>query len=439
MGLGKTIQALAYLALHPEHRPAVVVCPASLKLNWKREAEAWLETGDRIEIVSGGKVHELTKSHELRAGIVIINYDILKKWLPELKRIQPEILILDESHSVKNKKAARSKAAKELAAVTPHKILLTGTPVLNRPAELWNQLQIIDPAEFPDRRFFNWHLRYAAAHKIKIGSKPDPANPGKWCDRTAWDFSGASNLEELAQSLKTIMIRRTKDQVLPELPAKRRSTILIPIDNRKEYDKADNAFLEWMAEQNGAEVAERASHVEQLAKIEYLRQIAIHGKMKQAIAWIENFLDSGEKLVVFATHKATVHALEREYGTMAVKIDGSVSSEKRQAAVDKFQNDPDTKLFIGNIKAAGVGITLTAASNVAFLELDWTPALLEQAEDRCHRIGQPNAVNIYYLLAENTIDVSIAAMLERKRGVIDQITEETNGIGFDLFEMVKKE
>jgi SNF2 family DNA or RNA helicase len=414
MGLGKTIQALSYLALHPDMRPAVIVCPASLKLNWQREADAWLETEDRIEVINGGKVHETT------ADIVIINYDILKKWLPELHRREAQILA-DESHALKGK-SQRTKAAKELAATVPHKILLTGTPVLNRPNELWNQLQIIDPDAYPNGRFMSWHKRFTAAEKNRFG----------------WDFSGASNLDELAASLKTIMIRRTKEQVLPELPAKRRSTVLIPIDNRAEYNRADKEFLTWVAEQKGLESAERVSHVEQLAKVEYLRQIAIRGKMKQALAWIENFLESGEKLVVFATHKETIHALEREYGTMAVKIDGSVSSEQRQKAVDAFQNDPNVKLFIGNIQAAGVGITLTAASNVVFLELGWTPALMEQAEDRLHRISQKNAVNCWYLLAEKTIDASIAAMLERKREVIDRITEEEGGIGFDLFNLVKE-
>ncbi len=418
MGLGKTIEALSVLALHPEMRPAVIVCPASLKLNWQREAEAWLETDERIEVIQGGKAKKID------ASIVIINYDVLKKWLPELQGIEPQILILDESHSIKNSKAARSKAAKELAANVPHKILLSGTPVLNKPSELWNQLAIIDPITYGNNRFFKWHLRYADAHKINIGY-----------NKTAWDFSGASNLEELAQSLKSIMIRRTKEEVLPDLPAKRRSTVLIDIDNRKEYDRANDEFIAWLTEQKDTKTAELAGNAEQLVKLEYLRQIAARGKMKQALAWIETFLESGEKLVVFATHKATIHALEREYGTMAVKIDGSVSSEKRQEAVDKFQNDPETRLFIGNIKAAGVGITLTASSNVAFLELDWTPALLEQAEDRCHRIGQENAVNIYYLLANNTVDQTIAAMLEVKRNVINQITEDGDTLGFDLFEL----
>jgi len=422
MGLGKTVEALSYLAAHPGMRPAVIVCPASLKLNWQREAQAWLETGDRIEIINGGKAREF----DFGADIVIINYDILKKWTQALQSINPEVIIFDESHSLKTKKAARSKAAKELAATVPHKILLTGTPVLNRPAELWHQLQIIDPFGYPDKRFFQWHKRYADAKQLHFGRK------------TVWDFTGASNIDELAASLKTIMIRRTKEQVLPELPAKRRQTIKIPIDNRAEYKRADKEFVAWLTEQKGAEAAERASNVEQLAKIEYLRQIAVRGKMKQALAWIENFMESGEKLVVFATHKETIHALEREYGTMAVKIDGSVSSEKRQDAVDRFQNDPNVRLFIGNIQAAGVGITLTAASDVVFLELGWTPALHDQAEDRCHRIGQENAVNIYYLLAEATIDATISAMLESKREVIDQITEDAGGLGFDLFDMIQE-
>lgn len=411
MGLGKTIQALSYIAAHPEHRPVIIVCPASLKVNWEREAHAWLETADEIEIVKSGKVKPLT------GDIIIINYDIMKKWLPALKEYTPQILIFDESHSVKNQKSARSKAAMELAEVVPHKILLTGTPVLNRPAELWNQLRIIDPFKYPDTSFFQWHKRYTNATKNRYG----------------WDFSGASNLEELAKTLKPIMIRRTKDQVLPELPEKQRSSIFIPIDNKKEYQTAERDLQEWLAEQEGLEPSKRVSSVEHLARIEYLRQIAVKGKLKQSKDWIRTFLEGGEKLVVFATHKKIISALMEEFKPCAVKIDGSVSTENRQAAVDAFQTDDSVKLFIGNIKAAGVGLTLTAASNVAFLELPWTPADLEQAEDRCHRIGQKNAVNITYLLAQKTIDTTMAAMVEKKRGIISQITDDKKSLGFELF------
>jgi len=414
-GLGKTIEALAYLALHPEQRPAVIVCPASLKLNWQREAEMWLETGDRIEIVNGGKAKSLS------GDIVVINYDILKKWLPTLIDFNPKVLIYDESHYIKSKAAARSKAARELASVVPHRILLTGTPVLNRPAELWHQLQVVKPDEYPDKRFFQWHKKFCNATKNRFG----------------WDFSGASNLDELAQSLKTVMIRRTKEQVLSELPAKRRSAVLIPIDNRKEYDRAEKEFFTWLAEQKGMEAAERASNVEQLAKREYLKQVAIRGKMKAAIEWIKNFLESGEKLIVFGTHRTTIKTLVDEFSDCAVSVIGGMKAEAKDKAVKAFQNDQKIRLFIGNIQAAGQGLTLTAASNVAFLELADGPEMLKQCEDRAHRIGQKDAVNCWYLLAEKTIDGIIIEMVESKRDVIDQITEEKNRQGFDLFEMIE--
>jgi SWI/SNF-related matrix-associated actin-dependent regulator 1 of chromatin subfamily A len=400
-GLGKTCQSLAYLALHPDLRPAVIVCPASLKINWAREAEMWMETGDVVEVIKTGKPHPLTCD----IGIIIINYDVLKKWLPELKAIKPQIIIFDESHFLKSAKSARTKAAAQLAKIAPHKILLTGTPVINRPAELWKQLQIIDPKTYSKSNFFTWHRRYTDAKQLHFGQK------------TVWDFSGASNLNELADSLKNIMIRRTKDEVLPELPAKRRQTLLVSIDNRREYNHAEKDFLSWIKEQKGHEAAERASSVEQLSMVEALRQIAIQGKMKQAIEWVYDFLETGEKLVVFATHRATIDTLMNEFSKVAVRLDGGMCAEEKQLSVDRFQGDPEIRLFVGNIQAAGVGITLTEASNVLFAELGWTPSLHEQAEDRTHRIGQKNAVNIYYMIAENTIDAKIADMLEAKGGI----------------------
>ena len=428
-GLGKTCQSLAYIALHPEMRPAVVVCPASLKLNWAREAEMWLETADVVEVIKNGKPYPLTAD----IGIIILNYDILKKWLPELKAVKPQILIYDESHSIKNPKAARSKAAAQLAKTVPHKILLTGTPILNRPSELWNQLCIIDTIKYNNRSFFSWHKRYTAAHKIKIGRMPDPSIPGKWMDRTAWDFSGASNLDKLADSLKGIMVRRTKDEVLPELPAKRRQVIRVQIDNLREYARAEKDFLSWTKEHKGNTAAARVSSVEQLSKVEALRQIAIQGKMKQAMAWISDFLETGEKLVVFATHRATIDTLMQEFPNTAVRLDGGMCAEEKQLSIDRFQGDDDTRLFVGNVKAAGQGIPLFAASNVIFLELDWTPMMHVQCEDRLHRIGQKNAVNCYYLFAEGTIDEKIADMLEAKGGITSAAIGDTKDIAFKIF------
>ncbi len=420
MGLGKTVEALAVLAVMPKMRPAIVVCPASLKLNWEQEANAWLETDENILVVKNGKAKTIAED----VSIVIINYEVLKKWLPELQKMGPQILILDESHAVKNPKAARSKAAKELASTTPHRLLLTGTPVLHRPSDIRNQLEIIDPISYNKANWFSWHMKYADAKQLHFGRK------------SVWDFSGASNLDELAKSLEPIMIRRTKAEVLPELPAKRRTTVLIPIDNRKEYDRANKEFADWITDLKG-DAASSALNAEQIAKREYLKQLAIQGKIKESIAWIDNFLESGEKLIVFATHKATVHALERQYGNIATKVVGGMSADAKNASVEAFQNDPNVRLFIGNIQAAGVGYTLTAASHVAFLELPDGPEMIKQCEDRAHRIGQTNAVNIYFLLAERTIDSQTSSMVDHKNGIITHITGDGAGQGFNLFTFVK--
>lgn len=433
-GLGKTCQALGYLQLHPEWRPAIIVCPAVMKYKWEEEVHAWLETDDTIEVLEGGK------PHELNSDITIINYDILKKWSPELQRINPQVIIYDEIHYCKHQKTARSKTAAELAAATPHRIGLTGTPIESRPSEFWHPLSFIDPVNYPQSRFFKWHLRYCDAHKIKIGVEKKMVN-GRWVfrDKMAWDFSGASNLDELKESLKRIMLRRTKAQVLAELPEKRRQTILIPIDNRVEYDRADKEFLTWITEQNGREAAEQAGHAEELVRRTHLRRLAIKGKLNTAMDWIGNFLESGEKLIVFAVHKAVIAAVMERFGDIAVKIDGSVTGKAKHDAEQRFQNDPAIRLFVGNIQAAGVGITLTAASDVVFLELDQTPGRHDQAECRSHRITQKRAVNVVYMLAERTIDVSIAAMLNDKQIVINQFTGDKDVQSFELFEMIRGE
>jgi SNF2 family DNA or RNA helicase len=410
MGLGKTVQALSWLQLHPEKRPAVIVVPASLKWNWKREAEKWLSEPN-VQVLSGKK-----PTTPIIGDIVVINYDILADWTETLKEIKPQVLITDECHYYKNNQAKRTKAVKDLGKAVPHIIALSGTPVVNRPIEAYNALSLIDKGVVPS--FWKFANRYCAAKHTGFG----------------WDLSGASNTEELHQKLtNTVMIRRRKDQVLTELPAKTRSHLPMELGNRerKQYDKADANLIAWLKENKGDEAAEKASNAEALTRIEHLKQLAAKGKMKQAIDWIRDFIEVDGKLVVFATHKDTIAVLMDEFRDVAVKVDGSVSGEARQNAVDKFQNDDSVRLFIGNIRAAGVGITLTAASNVAFVELPWTPGELDQAEDRCHRIGQKDAVNVYYLLAEGTIEEEIAELLDNKRQVLDSIldgklTDETS-------------
>jgi len=211
--------------------------------------------------------------------------------------------------------------------------------------------------------------------------------------------------------------------VLQDLPDKIYTYMPMELDNQKTYRKAEKDFIRFVKEHRGEKAAKKASNAQALAEIEGLKQLAVQGKMKQGIEWIKNLIDTNGKLVVFAVHKFVIDALMEEFGDIAVKVDGSVSGADREKAVDAFQNDEGVRLFVGNIQAAGVGLTLTAASTVAFLELPWTPGDLSQAEDRCHRIGQKDSVNIYYLLASGTIEEEIAKLIDRKRKVLDAVLD----------------
>ena len=400
MGLGKTAQALAWLQLHPEKRPVVIVVPASLKLNWAKEAKIWMPN-PKIQILSGTKT-----TIPIIGEIIIVNYDILPHWQKTLSDILPKVLILDEAHYCKNNSAHRTKAVKMLAKKIPHILALTGTPIVNRPVELYNAIHMIDKTIAPS--FWHYTQRYCGARHNGFG----------------WDFSGATNTDELHKKLtSTIMLRRLKKDVLTELPDKIYAYTPIELDNQKEYAKAEKDFIQFAHEQKGAEAAARASNAQALAEIEGLKQLAVAGKLSHTIEWIRNFIDGNGKLVVMAVHKFVIDRLMAEFKDIAVKIDGSVAGEDRQKAVEEFQNNDKIRLFIGNIKAAGVGLTLTAASTVAFLELPWTPGDLQQAEDRCHRIGQKNSVVVHYLLAVNTIEEKIVRMLDSKRKILDGVLD----------------
>lgn len=406
MGLGKTAQALAWLQLHPELRPAIVVVPASLKLNWKKEAEMWMDCPN-VQILTG-----TTPTMPIIGEILVINYDILDEWVETLQSVRPQVLITDECHYYKNNSAQRTKAVKRLGKGIRHIIALSGTPIVNRPVEAYNALRLIDSQLFPS--FWTYAQKYCGARHNGYG----------------WDFNGATNTEELHDKLaKSVMIRRLKKDVLTDLPDKLRSFLPMELDNERDYQRAEQDFIGFIREQKGREAALKASNAEALAAIEGLKQLAVAGKMKQAIDWIRDFIEVDGKLVVFAVHKFVIDRLIQEFGDIAVKVDGSVGMDKRQEAVDQFQNNDKVRLFVGNIKAAGVGLTLTASSNVAFLELPWTPGDLTQAEDRIHRIGQHYSVTIHYLLASGTIEERIARLIDRKRKVLDsvldgQVTEE---------------
>jgi SWI/SNF-related matrix-associated actin-dependent regulator 1 of chromatin subfamily A len=398
-GIGKTIETLMWIQLHRNKIPVAIICPASLKLNWERETEKWLPN-PFIEILSGTKIWKTS------ADILILNYDIAFAWLPELKRRNLQILVLDECHALKASSARRTKAVKKIAKGIPHILALSGTPILNRPVEIYNTIQIINPDLFPN--FMAFTLRYCNRKHNGFG----------------WTYNGSSHADELNSILlSNCMIRRKKQDVLKELPDKVYSFVPMALDNLKEYKEAEKSFIAYIRQTKGNEAAERIKRIEQLAKIEGLKQLAVQGKLLQVIDWIKEFLETGNKLVVFCVHKFVVNSLMTEFKEIAVKIDGSVATNKRQILVDAFQNDEKIRLFVGNIKAAGEGITLTASSNVAILELPWSPKTIDQAGDRVHRIGQKDSVTIYYLLAQNTIEEKIAKLLDAKRKTVDAVVD----------------
>ena len=399
-GLGKTGQSLAWMQLNREKIPAIIVVPASLKLNWQIESYLWMSEPNTV-VLKGIKTFSLAGMER-----IIINYDILFAWVDQLRAISPQVLILDEAHYFKSTSAKRTKAVKKLAKGIPNIICLTGTPVLNKPIELYNIIKLINPELFPN--FKAYQKRYCGLRYNGFG----------------WESNGASHLPELNRILnEVVMIRRMKKDVLKDLPDKLFSFVPIELTNEKEYRKAETDFITWIHNEKGPEAAMKAKSAEALTKMETLKQLAVKGKIGECINWIDDFLETEQKLVVFASHKNVIAELMEKYKDVAVKIDGSCSQNERQKAVESFQKDDKVRLFVGNIQAAGVGITLTASSNVAFIEYPFSPAMLDQAMDRCHRIGQKDNVTVHYLLASNTIEDKLAHILDRKRKVVDAIMD----------------
>lgn len=391
-GCGKTNQALGYLQLYPELRPALVISPATAKINWGREIDLWL--GEKYTILNGRNSVWPTK-----INILICNYDILPDYIDLMQTSGFKIMIADEVQLIKSVKAKRTKAVKFLSKKIDKFLPLSGTPALNRAIELYPVLNMLQPKMFPNE--YKFGQEYTNAEYNGYG----------------WKYSGSKNMEELHKVLiQNCMIRRLKKDVLPELPGKIRTVVPLEIDNRDEYNYAREELIRWIQEQEGDEAALRAMRAEILVRFSKLKQLAVKGKLSQVLSWIDDFYEAGnEKLVVFCTHHLSIDTLFEKYKDFAVKLDGRDSSTQKQEAVDHFQNDPSKKLFIGNIKAAGSAITLTASENVVFMELGWTPGEHDQAEDRCNRIGTKNTTNVYYLVGVNTVEDEIAQLLDDKR------------------------
>jgi SWI/SNF-related matrix-associated actin-dependent regulator of chromatin subfamily A-like protein 1 len=393
-GLGKTVQALAALE-EDDAFPAVVICPASLKLNWERETKHWLPHRSVHVVMGGGKAIP-------KAEITILNYEIVHAHRERLAISRPKALILDESHYVKNPSAKRTRAVRRLAEALPEgafKLALTGTPVMNHPDELIAQLRILGRLE-----------EFGSGARFKRR------------------FQGAGAEERIHWHLRrTCFVRRLKKDVLPQLPEKRQVVVPVALDNERDYRLAEKDVIAWLQEQplelSELEAKKAAMlRAERLAQLNILRRVAARGKLGAALAWIDDFLESEEPLVVFAGHREVQEALVQRFPE-AVHVVGDDSVPAREAAVRAFQEPGGPQLMVASTRVGGQGITLTRASNVAFLDLEWSPAMHDQAEDRTHRIGQRDAVTAWYLLAAETIDEDMASVLARKRGIVGAVTD----------------
>jgi SWI/SNF-related matrix-associated actin-dependent regulator 1 of chromatin subfamily A len=409
-GLGKTVEALATIEADDAY-PTVVVCPASLKLNWEREIGHWLPHRS-VALIQGRAPVPPT------AEITILNYEVVAAHRETLARLRPRALIVDESHLCKNPQAKRTQAVRRLAeAVAPDglRLALTGTPVLNHAEELISQLRVIGRLE-------------------DFGSGA----------RFARQFRGQLSEERLHWHLRRrCFVRRLKSEVLPQLPAKRQVVVPVALDNTREYRLAEADVIAWLREQPldlrelNARIA-ATLRAERLAQLGTLQRLAARGKLHAALAWIHDFLASGEPLVVFARHIEVQEAVMERFPD-ALHLLGRDAIVDREASVQAFQDPEGPQLIVCATRVAAQGITLTRASNVAFLELEWTPAMHDQAEDRCHRIGQHDAVTAWYLLAADTIDETMARLIERKRGLVAAVTDGRTFDGDGLVDGVVRE
>ena len=426
MGLGKTIQVLGIVNTDPTVKKVLVFCPNTPKLNWKREAEKWLIKDLRVEVIKNGK------DFPEEFDILIINYDVANKHRKNLEKISWDLIVVDEFHKLKNFKAQRTQAIygfedykkpeKNIPPLTTKRwAALSGTPIPNRIKELWPTLRIIDP-EGLGKNFFAFHKKFCNAQRGSHG----------------WDFDGASNLDILQRKLRErVMVRRLKTEVLRELPPKVRQVIEIPTNGdtgiveeewetfskyesyldeteaKMELALADENENEYRRQVDNLKEGIRASF-DEMAEIRHKTAIAM---IPHAIEHLTEALETGKSIVCFAHHKKVVKALKEAFPDSVV-IDGTVPVEKRQQAIDDFQAGK-VPLFIGSIKSCSEAITLTKSSHVVFVEGDWVPSSVIQAEDRCCRIGQIYSVLIQFLVLEGSMGASMAKRMLGKLRIIE--------------------
>uniref|UniRef100_A0A8C1TNL5 Zinc finger, RAN-binding domain containing 3 n=1 Tax=Cyprinus carpio TaxID=7962 RepID=A0A8C1TNL5_CYPCA len=405
MGLGKTIQAISVACIFKQEWPLLIVVPSSLKYPWIEELEKWIPELDPRDI---NLVESKTDTMSISTSkVTILGYGLLttdaRPLLEALNKQRFAVILVDESHYLKSRNAARSKILVPIIQNAKRAILLTGTPALGRPEELFMQIDALYP-----RRFGTWSdyaKKYCNAHYKFFGA------------RRQWDCRGASHLDELHQRLSEIMIRRLKNQVLTQLPPKIRQRI--PFDLPKDAAKEASASFEQWEKLMSSESENQ--FVEVMSLITHMYKQTAVAKAGAVKDYIKMMLETEQlKFLVFAHHLSMLQACTEaviEAKASYIRIDGSVPSAERIQLVHRFQNDPDTRVAILSIQAAGQGLTFTAASHVVFAELYWNPGQIKQAEDRAHRIGQTTTVHIHYLIAKGTFDTVMWTMLNRKETV----------------------
>lgn len=424
MGLGKTCQGIAVINSVESISKVLVICPGSLRLNWRNEFAMWLVRPLTVAVIE-------PKSRWPESDIVIINFDMLHKFHDELRERTWDMLIVDEAHYCRNPSTRRAqqlfgkkwrysetKDWQIKPIPSKRKLFMTGTPVVNRPIELWPLLDSLDPLTFAS--YENFAEKYCGADPLRPRKKP----------------VGATNLDELQLLLRaTVMLRRQKEEVLPELPPKITQIIELPQDSAGKAIKAEmdkyvlhqELLKKLLISKELAKTFDSESHyAETVSKLRsgatiVFRELAAERKrvaLAKVPMVIEHLENSHEKIVIFAHHRDVVNALKARLGELAVSLTGENTLNDRQRAVDEFQNDPNIKYFVGSIQAAGVGITLTAARLAMFAELDWVPGNMNQASDRLHRIGQKNTVLIQHLVFNNSVDARVAKVLVSKQDVI---------------------
>lgn len=432
MGLGKTLQAIATVEYVQDSYPAVVVCPPTLVLNWKNEYNKWLPDRKVVTVKNRSEFPDGTYD------VVVVGYSNINAWANKLQKHRT--YIFDESHYCKSPDAQRTKAAIKMAKSAPKDgivLCLTGTPVTNRPAEYAPQLDILGKlGEFGGK--WGFYRRYCAAFRDRFGQ---------------WNILGNSNLDELNDRLRgACYIRRTKDQVLSELPPVRHNTLIVEGTDAglKEYRKAEADIINYLMDR-AREIAEelglspnseavkakmRAERNEHLVRIGVLRKLAAKAKMPAVIEWIESRIEEGHKVVVAAHHREIVDELAQKYGNLKIQGGMNVEDVEENKKVFQEKSVAESPVIVLSVQAAKTGHTLTASQNVLFVELPWTPSDVDQTYSRCHRLGQMGSVTATYLLCSGTIDEKIYGVIEAKRSVVDAATEGTvvSGAGENIFD-----